>query len=152
MSKPIWLEHALLDSGVKEIDGSGNNPRIVEMDSHTSLKAKEDSVPWCAAAVNCWLEECGITGTDSAAAKSFLTWGKELTVPREGCVVVIQQRSSGSDAATGSASGYHVALFVGQDAGHIYLYGGNQSDQCKQSSFPLAKYRICGYRWPEGVA
>lgn len=151
MSKPIWLEHALSDAGVHEVKG-GENPRIIEMDSHTSLKAKEDEVPWCAAAVNCWLEECFIDGTKSAAAKSFLNWGVELATPREGCICVIQQRTAGADAVTGSSSGYHVALWLDQDTDYVYLWGGNQSDSVKKSAFPLSKYRVCGYRWPEGIA
>lgn len=148
--KPPWYEHALEDEFCREIRG-GENKRIIKMHSHCSLKAKEDEIAWCAAAVNCWLEERGIPGTNSAAAKSFLTWGVELEQPKEGCIVVIQRRTEGPDQATGSTSGCHVALFVKQDASHIYLYGGNQGDQVKQSSFPLSKYRVLAYRWPADV-
>lgn len=148
MSKPIWLEHALKDEGVHEVRG-GETPRIIEMHSHCSLHAKEDEIPWCAAAVNCWLEECGIPGTKSAAARSFLQWGIELPEPKEGCIVVIQQRKAGQDTATGSTSGYHVGLWIGQDAERVWIFGGNQSDSVKKSGFGLNGYRVCGYRWPE---
>lgn len=148
--KPIWLEHALKDEGVREVRG-GENPRIIEMHDHCTLHAKEDEIAWCAAAVCCWLEECGIPSTKSAAARSFLSWGKELPEPKEGCICIIQQRQVGTDSATGSTSGYHVGLWLGQDAERVYLWGGNQSDSVKKSGFGLKSYRVCGYRWPEGL-
>lgn len=145
--KPLWLEQALKDDGIKEVRG-GENPRIIEMHDHCSLHAKEDEIAWCAAAVCCWLEEVGIKSTKSAAARSFLKWGTELTEPKEGCICVIQQRIAGQDQATGSTSGFHVGLWIGQDAERVYLFGGNQSDSVKKSSFGLKSYRVCGYRWP----
>lgn len=148
MSKPIWLEHALKDNGIHEIRG-GENPRIIEMGSYTTLKPKEDEIPWCSDAVCAWMEESGITSTKSAAARSWLNWGIELAEPREGCVCVIQQRTAGQDAATGSTSGFHVGLWLGQDAERVYLFGGNQSDSVKKSGFGLKSYRVCGYRWPK---
>lgn len=148
--KPIWLVHALKDEGIKEKRG-GENPRIIEMFTHCTYQAKEDEVPWCSAAVCAWLEECFVTSTKSAAAKSWLTWGVELKEPREGCVCIIQQRYLGQDKKTGSASGYHVALWLGQDAERVYLFGGNQSDSVKKSGFNLNSYRVLGYRWPEGI-
>lgn len=147
---PIWLEHAYKDAGLREIRG-GESPRIIEMHSHCTLKAKEDEIPWCAAAVCCWLEECSIDSTKSAAAKSFLDWGVKLDTPREGCVCVIRQKQKGHDAATGSASGYHVALWLAEVNNYVYLWGGNQGDTVKKSGFNLASYEICGYRWPEGI-
>jgi len=150
MSNPIWLEHALKDAGVHEIKG-GETPRIIEMHDHCTLHAKEDEIAWCSAAVCCWLEEMGIPSTKSAAARSWLNWGVELDKPKEGCICVIQHKNSAPDLATGSTSGYHVALWLGQDNYYIYLWGGNQGDSVKQSKFPLGSYRVCGYRWPEGL-
>lgn len=150
MSNPIWLEHAFKDKDVHEIRG-GENPRIIEMGSYTTLKPKEDEIPWCSDAVCAWMEECGIPSTKSAAAKSWLEWGIALNEPRVGCVCVIQQKTTGQDKATGSSSGYHVALLLDVDADYVYLFGGNQSDRVKKSAFPLSKYRICGYRWPSDI-
>jgi|SRR6185369_14982654 len=148
---PIWLEHAFKDSGITEKRG-GENPRIIEMHDHCSLHAKEDEIAWCSAAVCCWMEEVGIPSTRSAAAKSWLDWGVPLEAPREGCVCVIRQKNKGADAATGSTSGYHVALWLAEADGRVYLWGGNQGDSVKKSSFGLGSYEVCGYRWPEGVS
>lgn len=149
MSTPVWLEHAYKDKGVCEVRG-GENPRIIEMDSHTTLKAKEDEIAWCSSAMCAWMEECGIESTKSAAAISWATWGQKLATPQEGCVCVIRQKRKGADVATGSTSGNHVGLWLGEDANYIYLWGGNQSDQVKRSSFGKGSYEVVAYRWPEG--
>lgn len=134
--------------GQHEVDGSGNNSRIVEYHSTTSLRATQDSVPWCSSCVNWCLKKAGIKGTDSAAAKSWLNWGEALAEPTPGCICVIRQRNSGADPTTGSATGYHVGFWLRQADGRVYLLGGNQSDQVKISSFGLGAYSIVGYRMP----
>lgn len=145
--KPTWMDIAEKEIGQHEIKG-GENPRIIEYDTATSLKAKEDETPWCAAFVNWCLVQSGILGTNSAAAKSFLDWGRKIDTPEYGCVCVIHQKQSGADNSTGSSSGYHVAFWTKEENGHAYLLGGNQSDSVKISGFNLASYEICGYFMP----
>ncbi len=146
--KPEWLKIAEHDIGIKEIAGKQNHPRIVKYHQHTTLKATNDEVPWCSSAVNCWIDESGYKGTGSAAAKSWLTWGRAVEKPELGCICIIKQKRSGQDAATGSTSGYHVALWLKEEDGRVFLLGGNQADQVKISSFGLKSYEICGYRMP----
>lgn len=145
--KPRWLEIAEKEIGQHEIRG-GENPRIVEYHASTSLKAKEDEIPWCSSFVNWCLKEAGINGTNSAAAKSWLTWGVETADPVLGCICIIKKKRNGPDRATGSASGYHVAFWLEEKEGRVLLLGGNQGDQVKKSSFNLTGYEICGYRIP----
>lgn len=145
--KPAWLEIAEKEIGVCEKKG-GESARIIEYHSATSLKAKEDEIPWCAAFVNWCLVQSDIAGTNSAAAKSFLDWGQHLEAPKEGCICVVQQRQAGRDQATGSTSGFHVAFWLGESDGRVKLLGGNQSDSVKISTFGLQSYKIAGYRWP----
>jgi uncharacterized protein (TIGR02594 family) len=147
--EPKWLAHAREDEGVKEVRG-GENPRIIQMHSYTTLHAKEDEIAWCSAAVCAWMEEVGIESTKSAAAISWATWGIGLESPRLGCVCVIRQKRKGEDKATGSTSGNHVALWLSEQDGRVHLWGGNQGDMVKESSFGLANYEIVAYRWPEG--
>lgn len=150
MSKPAWLEIAEKEVGVHEVKG-GENPRILEYHAATTLGAREDEIPWCAAFV-CWcLEQANLPSTKSAAAISFATYGTKLKEPREGCIVVIRQRKKGADAATGSSSGNHVAFFEAIVDNRISLLGGNQSDSVKSSTFGLSSYEVVAYRWPEGV-
>ncbi len=145
--KQKWLEIAEAEKGQHEVRG-GENPRIIAYHATTKLQAKEDEVPWCSAFVNWCLKQAGIKGTDSAAAKSWLSWGRPVDPPEEGCICVIRQKQQGQDKATGSASGYHVAFWLKEEAGRVFLLGGNQSDQVKISSFGLGSYEICGYRMP----
>jgi len=144
-----WMLHAESEIGQHEVKG-GENPFIIECHATCTLKATEDETPWCSAFVNWCLSQAGIHGTNSAAAKSWLTWGDKLEAPRHGCIVVIRQKLKGQDSGTGSTSGYHVAFFDHIQDGRIYLLGGNQSDSVKISSFGLVSYEVIGYRWPKG--
>jgi len=142
-----WMEIAEKEMGVREVRG-GENKRIIEYHSATSLAAKEDEIPWCASFVNWCLKSAGIKGTNSAAAASFIKWGTKLDQPKAGAITVIRQKFKGGDKATGSASGNHVGFFKKIEGGRIYLLGGNQSDQVKVSSFGLGSYEVVAYRWP----
>lgn len=148
--KPEWLKIAETEMGQREVRG-GENPRILEYHAATTLHAREDEIPWCSSFVNWCMKKAGVKGTGSAAAISWASWGQRLTEPREGCVVVIRQRQKGTDQATGSSSGNHVAFFQKIQDGRIYLLGGNQSDSVKVSSFGLASYDVIAYRWPENA-
>lgn len=80
-------------------------------------------VPWCAAFVNSVLGEAEVHGTSSLAARSFLRWGKEITDPEMGDIVVLKR---GNNTWQG-----HVGFFYGarEDApGFIKILGGNQGD------------------------
>jgi uncharacterized protein (TIGR02594 family) len=145
--EPKYLVIARKEIGVHEVRG-GENPRILEYFRATTFPAKEDEIAWCSAFINWCMKQAGISGTHSAAARSWLTWGKAITVPQIGCVCVIQQKVAGKDPATGSTSGFHVALWLGEKDGFVSLLGGNQSDQVKISQFPLDKYKVQGYRLP----
>lgn len=138
MSDPKWLEIALEEKGVHETPGPKATARIVEYDKATSLKATSDEVPWCAAFA-CWcLEQAGIKSPRSAAAASFLEWGKDIgDTPERGCIVVMSR-----------PGGNHVCFYTGAaDDETITCLGGNQADQVKESNFPVE--RVISYRWPK---
>jgi len=147
---PKYLEIARNEIGQVEKRG-GENPRIIEYHSTTTLKAREDEVAWCSSFVNWCITKAGLKGTNSAAAASWLSWGQRITTPTIGCITVIKQRTKGHDSATGSTSGFHVGFFLEIKEGRIFLLGGNQSDSVKISSFGLASYEIVGYRVPEST-
>lgn len=128
--------------GQKEVIGTKHNPRIVEYHQMTTLKATEDEVPWCASFV-CWcLEKAGFKSTKSAAAKSYLDWGKRCPTPMPGCVVVL---SRGQNL-------YHVGFFSHQsdDGQTIYILGGNQNNSVNISAYPIEK--IIAYRAPQSIS
>lgn len=135
--KPKWLEIALAEKGVREVKG-GENPRIIEYHSCTTLKATEDEVPWCSSFVNWCMKQAGIERTKSAAAMSWLGWGVVLDEPREGCVVVLKR---------GAPPSAHVCFYLRSDEKLIACLGGNQGDSVKVSVFK--KGDVLGYRWPK---
>ena len=140
---PPWLEIAQQELGVKEISGPEAHPRIIEYHSTTTYGAKSDEVDWCSAFVNWCMLKAGIDGTNSAAAKSWLNWGKGLSRPERGCIVVFDVPPP-AEAWKG-----HVAFYVGEsttDAAFIRVLGGNQSNAVTETGY--SKSRILGYRWP----
>ncbi|HOB62391.1 MAG TPA: TIGR02594 family protein [Candidatus Competibacteraceae bacterium] len=144
-----WMDIAIAELGVHEDSLPGqHNARIVEYHQTTSLKATDDETPWCSSFVNWVMKQSGRSGTNSAAAKSWLNWGLEVISPTLGVIVVIKKKTPGVTQATGSASGFHVGFFVSLSATHIRILGGNQSNQVKYSNFPLSTYEIRGYRRP----
>lgn len=136
-----WMPIALAEEGVKEVPSSGDNPRIVEYLRSTTLGAphnQNDETNWCSGFVNWCMERAGFEGTDSAAARSWLTWGKKLETPRRGCIVVFSRPPITWQG--------HVGFYVGQSNTHIKVFAGNQSDAVNISSYP--KSRLLGYRLP----
>ena len=72
-------------------------------------------------------------------ARSFLSYGRKLTTPEKGCIVVFWRGSRDSDSG-------HVAFFVGytEDKQMVKVLGGNQ-----QNSVCIKEYsvnQILGFR------
>ena len=138
MDKPDWLKIAEAEIGTKEIAGPVDNKRIVEYASCTSLHASDDETPWCSAFVNWCIKKAGLIGTNSAAARSWLQWGRQLFNPVPGCVVILKR---------GVPPSGHVTFYVkDRDKDFITCLGGNQGDQVKYSHYH--KSDVIGYRWP----
>jgi uncharacterized protein (TIGR02594 family) len=142
-----WIDIATAEIGIKEnsLPGEHEN-RIVEYHQTTTLKATTDETPWCSSFVNWVVKQAGGTGTNSAAAKSWMDWGKASEPPDMGCIVVIKKKTPGFSSATGSSSGWHVGFYISKSATHVRILGGNQGDQVKYSSFALTSYDIKGCR------
>lgn len=138
---PIPFVVALGEYGVAEIIGSGTNPRINTYLRTTSLPAEglTDETPWCSAFVNWAVTQSGARGTGSAAARSWLTWGKKVAVPQLGTIAVLWR-----DLPTSSKG--HVAFFVRRDGANIWLLGGNQGNRVEISKYPAA--RVLDFRAP----
>lgn len=135
---PNWLLTALAEYGVREIPGIHASPRILQYHATTTLRATSDEVPWCSAFVNWCMRECGIKGTDSAAARSWLAWGTPLQLPKLGCVVVFSS-ARGADAG-------HVGFLQRSEQHWTYVLGGNQGNAVSLS--PYETRSVLGFRWP----
>ena len=134
-----WLTLAREEIGTRERAGKAINPTIksyYEAAGHPYIK--DDAVPWCAAFVGAMLVRAGLKGTGALTARSYLTWGKPLTKPVPGAVMIFRRGNSEWQG--------HVAFFVDQDETHYHVLGGNQRDAVNIAKYP--KSDLLGIRWP----
>lgn len=135
-----WMRIALSQLGVKEWT-RGDNPVIQQYLRSTTLPsslASKDETHWCSAFVNWVMEKAGLAGTDSAAARSWLNWGKKVETPHRGVITVFSRDGGG-----------HVAFFVERQGDQIKVLGGNQSNTVSIAGYQAA--RLLGYRLPSSV-
>ena len=135
-----WITVAKGELGVHEIRGRKHNDRILEYHSKTSYHAEKDEISWCASFVNWVFSECGIKGTNSASARSWIRWGKKLDKPIYGCVVIFWR---------GKKDGWkgHVGFYLGHNRnGDLIVLGGNQNDQVSIKAY--SEERVLCYVWP----
>jgi len=138
---PPWLKAAYGELGIKELNGTFYNPRIVAYHMTTTLnkvEAESDETPWCSSFVNWCMEQSGRKGTDSAWARSWLKWGYPINIPYRGCIVVLSR---------GEKNG-HVGFYISQTHSEILVLSGNQGNKVCEAYYPKA--RLLGYRWPKG--
>ena len=138
MSEPFWLDVALAEHGVAEIQG-GENPRIIEYFKSTNYHATEDEVPWCAAFVSWVLDQCKLDNPATVTARNFERYGVELPDWRVGAIAVLWRGSP--NATTG-----HVGFVIAVHGDQIVLLGGNQGNRVDLAIYP--KTQLLSYRWP----
>jgi uncharacterized protein (TIGR02594 family) len=142
---PQWMAVATREKGQEEVSGPAANPRILEYHATTTLKARSDEIPWCSSFANWCMQQAGIAGTKSAAAISWMHWGKpSAAIP--GAITIIHNRKAAGSRLT--ASGYHVGFLVEEGPSHYRLLGGNQHNRVQYSNFSKASWQLVGYRWP----
>ncbi len=139
-AEPMWLQIARGEIGVREVPGSGHNPRIIEYHQTTTYKATTDEVAWCSSFVNWCIQQAGLQGTRSAAAITWKEWGQTLAPPQIGCIVVLKRYDPNNPDAA------HVAFFLRQQGQLIELLGGNQGNAVKALSYSAED--VLAYRWP----
>jgi uncharacterized protein (TIGR02594 family) len=128
-----WLAAAEAEIGTGEAEGTADNPRIVAFHASTDGGAEPDSVPWCSSFVNFCVQQAGLEGTRSKAARSWIEWGRASEfVP--GAVVVLKR---------GAPPKGHVGFFVGTENGRILLLGGNQGNRVGIASFDPSIVLAC---------
>src|SRR5215213_7646899 len=120
---PPWLKAAFKDLGVHEIKGAKHDARVLEMykvAGHPEIK--NDETAWCSAAMNTWMIEQGLPATKSLMARSWLNYGKAVSmtnIPR-GAILIFPRN--------GSPTQGHVCLCLEDHGTTLLVIGGNQSD------------------------
>lgn len=129
---------ALAEVGEAEIATTRkNNRKIQEYLATVGLPNDPDETPWCSAFVNWVLKKAGMSGTNNAAARSWLKWGKPTTKPQPFDIVVFWR---------GEPTGWqgHVAFYISSTPTTIKVLGGNQGNKVSIAEYP--KSRLLGYR------
>jgi uncharacterized protein (TIGR02594 family) len=127
-------------AGVREVAGTAHNPRIIAYHTATDLKATTDEVPWCSSFVNWCVQQAGGKGTRSAAARSWLSWGRQTDEPQLGDVVILSRGASASSGHVGFFAGFRMSGGVK----YVRVFGGNQSNMVNTADY--AAIRVLGYR------
>lgn len=140
MSK--FLEIAVSQIGVKEIQGSEHNQTIVSYAAESGFNwINDDETPWCSIFVNWCALKAGLKKSNQLNARSWLevgvVIGEEDAEP--GDVVVYWRESEESWKG-------HVGIFMGFDKSgqRIFTLGGNQGNQVSITTYPLV--RLLGFR------
>lgn len=140
---PRMLTEALKTFGTREAAGPTNNPTIMQWARKIGLARvyKADSTAWC----GLWMAYvAGQAGWNNAPrgnalwARNWATWGKGVTKPMLGDVLVFPRGLGG-----------HVCIYVGEDATHYHVLGGNQSDAVsikRRPKRPIIAIRRCKWR------
>lgn len=138
LTGPPWLMLARSLIGEAEIPGLKHNAKILRWWQAIGQAFRDDETPWCAAFVGGVLEECGVASSRSAAARSYLKWGRSVH-PCPGAIAVFSRPPS-------SWSG-HVGFLAGRDKlGRLMIVGGNQGNRV--SLAPFEADRLLDLRWP----
>jgi len=130
-SIPLPLLYALTQVGLEEYTEPGmSNPEIEKYFNSVDLGTPVlDDIAWCAAFINWCLDKGSIIGTGHALAKSFLTWGEEVTgKPNLGDIVVLKRGTSEWQG--------HVAFYLDHSSGMYRLLGGNQLNRVGVNAYP----------------
>lgn len=129
LPKPYaWLEDepgpqillALLSQhGLAEVAGHGDNPDVLKLAREAGIPGyTRDEIPWCGLAVGWAAWKAGFERPANPLwALDWLKFGNPAE-PMLGDVMVFAR-----------AGGGHVGLYVGEDATHWHVLGGNQGDE-----------------------
>jgi uncharacterized protein (TIGR02594 family) len=140
----VWLDEARRLKGIKEVQGSGSNPIILNWATSLGIPYSGDDIPWC----GLFTAHCiGATLPTEALPTNPLgarNWSKLGTSckPVEGAVMVFWRVSKSSGLG-------HVGFYVGEDNDAYHLLAGNQSDMVNIAR--IGKDRLVGARWPKSA-
>ncbi|NBN63094.1 TIGR02594 family protein [Microvirga tunisiensis] len=141
--EPSWLTIARSKMGLHEQRDRGGLMAWLRSDGHTL--GDPARLPWCGDFVETALAlalPAEVLHTNPYLARNWLRFGVPLERPSVGAVAVFWR-----GARTGSSG--HVGFYVGEDADHYHILGGNQANMV--SVVRIARERLLGFRWPASM-
>ncbi len=126
---PYSLAYYYYSIGTAEVVGSESNPDILDFFTATSYVPTDDSKDgWCSAFANYCVYNSGGSGTNSALASSWLTWGSSTNSPQVGDIAVAND-------------GSHVGIVQGVNAdGTVTVIDGNYSNKVSRHDVSSSSY------------
>lgn len=119
------------------LDEKKDRNKLMALFRGVGINIDPSTTPWCAAFANFIQKLQKKPGTGKLNARSFLTYGTAVKVPKPGDIVVFTR---GKNSWQG-----HVAYFVQFiDKDTIQVIGGNQKDKVCYANYPV--HRVLGYR------
>jgi len=135
-----WMPIAEGEIGTREVPGPDSNPDVVSYFAEAGhSEIADDETAWCAAFVGAMLARADYPTTGSLAARSYLNYGRQITRPEPGCIVVLWRGSPTSWQG-------HVGFYAGDAGTHVRVLGGNQRNEVNVTAYP--KHEVLGYRMP----
>ncbi|MCT4629776.1 TIGR02594 family protein [Winogradskyella sp.] len=133
------INKALSEYGVKEIVGSKDNRRILKYFNDLGFEGKKlkDETAWCSAFANWVAKTSGYEFSGKLNARSWLNVGTSVVNPEVGDIVIFWRDSPLSWKG-------HVAFFIKETKGYVYVLGGNQSNKVCIKAYP--KNRVLDYK------
>lgn len=139
-SGPKMLLEAIKLYGTIEVPGTKSNPVITGWAKECGIGAySTDEIPWCGLFMAVCAKRAGwARPANPLWARSWATWGKPRATAMLGDVLVFPRDGGG-----------HVAMYVGEDATHYHILGGNQSDRVcivRRAKKPILAIRQAPWR------
>lgn len=138
-----WMHEAARHAGIREVEGPGDNPTIMNWASALDIGYSSDEVAWC----GLFVAHCTAFALPNEAqpgnplgARQWLRFGREVK-PQLGATLVFWRVSPESWKG-------HVGYYFAEDDTHYHVLGGNQSNQVNVKR--ISKKRLLQARWPNG--
>jgi len=155
---PRTISLALAEYGVREIVGRGSNATIIAWRDELNLAGvriagfSDDDTAWCGlfAAIVCYRRagRAAEVVKEPLWARHWARYGTAVATRRQGRLVNAGELrpSLGDVPVFERGDGGHVGFYVGEDAGHFHVIGGNQGNRV--SIMRMEKRRCLAVRRP----
>ena len=140
---PPWVDELLRRKGLHE---SRDHSALYAWLRSAGSAVDPARTPWCGDAVETAILRAlpdEPVPANPMASINWLKFGREMKAPALGAVLVFWR---------GTKSGWqgHVGFYVGEDATHYHVLGGNQSNAITITKLTKNRLRDGGIRWPAG--
>jgi uncharacterized protein (TIGR02594 family) len=144
-----WMNSAINEIGVCEHDEFGKERIEQYWSTLPSIRTSSENManqPWAVAFVNWVFKSSGIEPAGSATGFDWQKWGRGISTPEPGSVVVATRGLSSRDTPGPRTVGFYIRDV---DENNILVLGGNFADQVRL--LPIAKSRVVAYRLPTNL-